>query len=550
MTDNTDLIVAALIVTNPVLAAEMDAENSFRTDVAQQGARVKLYRDYERGDHRAVITTQMRNMLRLPEDETGMSDLNDNYMRLIVDKMASRLHVSSISISAGKWTGLLKKMVSEIAKINSAVAIALQKLLEQLADAIDSTLLDDWVAQLMQRNDFDALQGVLFRGAIRDGECFAMVDPMTLRWSAEAAYDGFSGVVAITDATSKIPVWAVKLWAESNTADANDASTSLMKLVVYQPGSVTYWQGEEGTKEVRPDDKFEVSPSTIGIEGDVPMVTNQREWKIGKVPLVHFVNQYDTFAPGGESELRPAIPLQDVLNRTIHSMVSTSEFSAFPIKWSIGMEIDANGITPGAVINLTLKDKTGNIITEMTPETVEFLKAVRVGQFEAANTSEYINQIDRIVREISQNTQTPIYGITAQGNISGDALRQLEVGLIGKVERFQRQNTDAIRELIILTSQIQNAFVNNVGSAPVFEEVSLTWKSAELLDATAQIDILVKMRKDAPGLWTDDFYRARIGALLGMAQQKIDAEGDAAQQQQQNNIESLVGAGGDTLPIV
>ena len=58
--DNSGLVASALQKSNPALALTMDAANSFKAEVVEHGARVTLYRNYERGDHRAVITTQMR----------------------------------------------------------------------------------------------------------------------------------------------------------------------------------------------------------------------------------------------------------------------------------------------------------------------------------------------------------------------------------------------------------------------------------------------------------------------------------------------------------
>jgi hypothetical protein len=322
---------------------------------------------------------------------------------------------------------------------------------------------------------------------------------------------------------------------------------------VYEEGKITYWKGQEGSEEVEPDAIVPILQMDPVLKMEIPIgFSNMQVWPLepAKTPIVHFVNNYDPSTPNGESELRPAIPLQDALNRTMYSMIMASEFSAFNIKWSIGMEIDADGITPGAVVNLVLKDKEGNIITEISEEMAAFLSAVKVGQFESTDISQYLGQIELLVREISQNTQTPIYGVTAQGNLSGEALKQLEIGLIGKCERYQNQNADAVRELITLTAQIQNAFATDFGEAPVFEDVSITWKSPELLDATAQIATLVTMRTDAVGLWSDEFYRTKIGALLGMSTTEITQEGEIAKQESQNRLETLVGAGAETLPVV
>jgi hypothetical protein len=494
MAENSALIADALTKSNPALALSMDAANSFKSSIAQQGARVALYRDYERGDHRAVITDQMRKMLRLSTESSGIQDFNGNYCGIVIDKMAGRLHVSEIT------TG-------------------------------DVAIDEDWLAPMLERNDFDNLQTTTYRGAIRDADSYIMVDPETLAWTAESAYDGYSGIVAIFNPGERTPMWACKIWSESDEADQSET----MRLVVYQAGSVSYWRGQAGSGEVVPDDRV-----TIESDDEITQGNNAR-FPIARVPIVHFANRYENYSETGESEIRAAVPLQDVYNRTLHSMVMASEFSAFRVTYSIGMEINPDGVVPGATLGLVLKDSTGAVINEPTAEMLAFLQAVRVGQLEATDITQYINQLDKIVREISQVTQTPIYGVTADGNLSGEALKQLEIGLIGKIIRFQQQNADAIRELVTLTAEIQNAFrVENMGNAPEFDSVALTWKSPEILDVTSQVAALTAMRTSAPGLWSDDFYRGKIGGLLGMSQSDITKEAEAVKKQSADRLRARV----------
>jgi len=71
-----------------------------------------------------------------------------------------------------------------------------------------------------------------------------------------------------------------------------------MRLAVYQPDRITYWKGIINTTEVMRD-------------GD------ELAW-YGDIPIVHFVNLADNYTRYGESEIRAALPLQDVLNRTQH----------------------------------------------------------------------------------------------------------------------------------------------------------------------------------------------------------------------------------------
>lgn len=513
MSDNSGLIVAALAATEPELAGNEDSQTSWREAIEEQGARVLLYRQYEEGRHRSSITDQMRRMLRLKLENSGIDDFNDNYCQIIVDKMAGRLHISGITTKN---------------------------------DGVDK----EWLQPLLEQNDFEALQGRVFRAAIREGDSYVMVDPRTLKWSAEPAYDGFSGVVAIFDDIRKTAVWACKLWSIGQSTDTGGIN-SVMQIVVYQPNRISYFIGDEGGTEISADMRF-IDDAIVAETDMEPIVTNVRFWPVGKTPIVRFANKTDNYSSSGKSELRPAIPLQDALNRTLHSMVMASEFSAFRIKWAIGMEIDAQDLTPGAVVNLTIRDDNGKIVTGMTEEMARFLSAVRVGQFEETDMAQYISQIDKLAREISQVSQTPIYGVTTEGVLSGEALKQLEIGLIGKVERFQRDNADSVRELVTLTAEIQSAFINPlVGftTVPTITTVSLTWKPAELLDTHARIDILVKMRKEAPGLWPDDFYRKEIGSLLSMTAEAIEKESFKANQAQANILESLVGGGGG-IPVV
>ena len=499
MTDNSGLIKSALEKTDLALYNSIDGGNSWRAAIKTRGARVAKFRKYEEGDHDACITVQMRSMLRLDKDDDAkMTDFSINYMPIVIDKMASRLRVSEITT--------------------------------------DDETQDAYISELLEFNNWDSIQNVYFRGAIRDGDSFAMVspDPENRKWSTESAYDGFSGIVAIYSNSQDYPLWACKIWGEADNSDIsedNTSATTKMHLKVYQPKKITNWTGSVGGQEV--------------LEGD----KEKDAWLLDKIPIVHFANLVDNYTRYGKSELRKAIPLQDVGNRTLHSMVMASELSAFKVYYSIGLEVDKAGITPGAIINLVIADDNGKVITSMTSEQIEFLKAVRVGEFNETDISQYTNQLSEIVKHISQVTQTPIYGVTADGNLSGEALKQLEIGLIGKIKRFQNENTVAVKQLIELTAEVQSAYDTGVGQPPKLEGISVNWASPEILDTSAAILSLMSMAEKKPGLWDDDFYRQRIGALLGMTQSQITAEGEKAKNTQSQRLDELTGAAGNK-PIV
>lgn len=488
MATNEYLIASALEKTNPTLADEIDARNSFAPLVKMRGLRVAKYRNYERGDHDADLTEQMRDMLRLKEDGSGLKEFNDNYCGIVIDKMASRVHVAEITADDDAGT--------------------------------------QWISDMLERNDWEALEGQTVRAAIRDGDAYIMVDPQTMQWSAEPAYDGYSGIVAIFDSLTRKPMWACKLWTETEKAEGK--SERVVNVIVYQEEQISYWTGTEGGTDVA--------------ETEAAVAWGR------DIPLALFANQLDNYTNHGDSEIRKAIPLQDALNRTLHSMIMASEFSAFGLRYAIGMDMDVSGITPGAVVNMSLRDSAGNPITELTEEQVRLLAAIKVGQLEATDMTQFTNQIQKLVEEISQATQTPIYGITTTGQLSGEALKQLEIGLLGKVYRFQRDNSRSVRRLLEITAQIQQDVENSIpGDAPILGGISVNWKNPEIVDVSEQIKVLADMRSKAPGLWPDEWYRERIGGLLGMTQTQITEEGAKAQNSQADMFASLVGANGGAV---
>ena len=247
--------------------------------------------------------------------------------------------------------------------------------------------------------------------------------------------------------------------------------------------------------------------------------------------------------------MRVVIPLQDVLNRSLHSLTMAEELAAYGVRYSIGMEIDLEGIVPGGVIGLVLKDADGNPISDITPEHIEFLKTISVGQFEATDLSQYLSVLDKLVEHIARNSQTPIRGVSSSSNISGDALKQLEIGLLGKIQRFQRDNTDAVQELLRITIDMQEIFDNDFEAAPKIEKIIVDWKDAEILNVEARMDALGRTKQDNPLLFSDEFYRKHYGVLLDISKEEIQHENEIAKERQGLEFDALTGAAGNAPTV-
>jgi len=278
-------------------------------------------------------------------------------------------------------------------------------------------------------------------------------------------------------------------------------------------------------------------------------MTDEVPWPLERVPVVAFINQRDNFNSHGESEIRPAIPLQDIINRTIHSAVMTTEYTGFLIRYAFGFELSTMDVIPGSTINVALTDANGAQVTEPTPAQADFLNALKVGTLEAGDLSQYVIMLERWVKEISQSTQTPIYGVTNEGAISGEALKQLEIGLIGKCQRFQAENTDAWRNMIMLAHDAQSAFNTGFGSPPDVAYVGVRWQSPQVREANDDIASLVAMYKTAPALFPDGWYRRRIGGILGMGADEIARLEEEAAAERSSFMDRLVGNDGG-IPLV
>jgi hypothetical protein len=376
-------------------------------------------------------------------------------------------------------------------------------------------------------------EGMFYRGAARDESAFAILDTETLTFKVEPAFDGYSGVVVIYDNDGHIK-WAAKMWHEASgemTAQPGSDKENLPEqvgyIVVYEPNRLSAWKD---------DGALSPYPYWNGM--------SEMEWKLDRVPVFHFVNKKDSYNYHGESELRPVIPLQNMLNRTLHSTGMVEELGAFPVNVIIGAALDVGAITPGSIVCLPLFDKDGQQVTEPDESQIALINAVKHFVLKPADLDKYLAALEKFVVQVAQTTETPIYGVTTSNNLSGEALKQLEIGLIGKCERFQRENTDTWREIIEMMRDIQAVYnTPNIPPCPKFDGVSIVWKSPEMRDEQSEIATLITLYEKTPGLFPAEFYRYRIGVLLDMSEDQIKDWAQKAMDEQALNFANLTTGG-------
>jgi len=440
---------------------------TWETDVQTWGETVALYRDYSEGNHRAKLTTEMRKMLRISDAKTDQFAIN--YCDLVIAKMGDRLTVSSIDG--------------------------------------DNEAGSAWAGDMLEYNRFDALQMDVHDAAIRDGVTYVMVaydnaaqKPMLAH---ELAWDGSWGMVTVYDRMGKKIVAAIKIWYETDTA---------RRVNIYYADRVErFREGGLGGGLLAIDEQsiewMDVSKSGVG------------------VPVVAFINRAKSRMTTGISEIASVIPMQDALNRTLVSMVMTSELSAFQIKVALGFPPPAE-VTPGMWV----------IIGE---NGIPDGQKVDAFVLEQAQLVPFISQATFLIDQIGTVSQTPLPNQMGGDSSSGEALKQRETGLLGKLKRFQVKGGNSWEDVMALAARVQKAFGTGV-SMPKVTRWSCHWQDAEIRNDSETI----KNVKEVADLIGDEQALREIAPVFGWDEDKINQIMAAKRSQQADAFAAL----GSSLP--
>ena len=362
--------------------------DAFAQTEQERGNRIHRFRRYYDGDHDSGLTDNQRNLLRVSsqgrrvttgydsnEYDPNSAPFNANYMPMIIDTKVDRLELTTIDAD------------------NDAAA--------------------EWVTEQLSRNRIAALELQVYESASRDGDTFLLIDfdmdTGFSKWVHEPAYDGVSGMVVMYPTRlSREPELAIKIW---HITSEGGQTADTMRVNTYSADEIrSYISHNGGELNIfeRPEDDIE---------------PGRQSNPLGRVPVVHFRNQATRYDNYGRSDIDDAIPLQDTLNRTMHSMVATSELTAFPIRYGIGGFTFPSKITPGMFINLTGGEPATND------------DRLEAGEFEAGTITAFVEQGNWVIDQIFTVTKTPKPNMGA--NESGEAKKQNEAPLLGKVRRSQ-----------------------------------------------------------------------------------------------------------------
>lgn len=472
----TQELETSLVTIGSLLEQKMAVQAQL-LDWTIRGRQVESYRDYYDGDHPVNLTAEMRQMLCIRHGR----EFNDNYMQIVVDTMADRITLDDVTA--------------------------------------DEDAATTWAQELLEDNDLDELQADVHEAAIRDGETFLMPswdnEEQRIILTHEQAFDGRSGML-ILYRSQDLPIMeaAVKVWVLT----ATDGSISdTVRVNVYYPDRICKFISENGLAYqpyVDPDMPAEAKPGEYA--------WTDRDGNPLGIPVVPFRNRGRKNQ--GLSELANAIPLQNVLNRLLHSIVMTSELSAFPIKWIKGAPIPRD-LTPGMFVGLGEKG--------LTPEQAA---SIDMGQWDAADTSQQLAVAQWVTNEIGKVTRTPAPEFAGSDNASGEALKQREIGLLGKVRRFEVKAAASWVNVLKVSWAIQAAFG---AEPPAYKRFYAKWLPAALRNDQVTVDNAIKL---APRLDEQTFLEL-VAPINGWDNDKVQAIMKNKQAEKAQQPAPLPGAG-------
>lgn len=422
-------------------------------EAQENGKLVKLYRDYFDGYHRIQLTAEMKKMLNITDER--LQRYNTNYCELIISSMADRLTIDKMEYNAPK--------------LDPAAAAASDNNASEMAQA--------WIDETLACNRFDALQIAVREAVLRDGETFVMSewdeDEAAIKLCHEPAYDGTVGTLVIFERGSKTEIAAaVKIWfdvppTQEQVQNGEDDENRYMRANIYYPDAIEKYFSDDGVDVsplIDPETGTNVYPTTRILTGAVP-----------GVPIVRFSNK------GGVSELVNIIPLQDSLNSFLVDLVMNAQLTAFSIFFAVGVEVP-QGITPGMVIRKNVVDANGNMLM---PESVEeadmhakILAATKLERIQGGDLSQIISAMDMVINQIAVISATPIPTQMGSSQQSGEALKQRDVRLLGKLNRAQVQLGNSWEDVVLLANWQYVLFSGK--ASPAIEMVNTRWKSAEM----------------------------------------------------------------------
>lgn len=344
---------------------------------------------------------------------------------------------------------------------------------------------DIW--EIWQRNSLDARSGLVHEAALVNGRAYAIV------WT-----DDSGKLAKITPEHASTTVVAYATDGVTRTAALRRWRDDMRwYCTLYLPDGLYKFQGPEKIMALPDKSKWERRE----VSGEDWPLRNP----LGVVPVVEFaVNRSLRPAAFGTGcgEFERVTPIIDRINTTIFAGLLAQAYASFPVRALIGVEpgyerrVDSSG-------EPILDENDEEIMDPVSP--IENLAVDRLITLEdpdaklvslpESNLENYIKAVESHVRHLAAITQTPAHYLLGQMvNLSADAIRAAEAGLISKVSRHKIDLGEPWEEVMRLALRAQDP-----KDARAFQtDAETLWKDSESRSLAEQADAATKLKDVLP----------------------------------------------------
>jgi hypothetical protein len=316
-----------------------------------------------------------------------MKDARTNWTSLVIDSPAERMGVDGFRFGKAK-TGKSAKSADEDAN------------------------------RIWQENSMDADSDLVHYGALSQRRAFVLVEKGDNGRPVLTHETPRQVAVEHTQGNRRKLAAGLKLW--------RDDWTGQTRATLWTPQEIH----EFVTKSTAP--VFAVRGHALR-QWDALVLPNasdaSRRNELDMVPFVPFINRRNR-RPEGFAEHEDVISIQNRINLSLINLIAAMKYGAFRQRWAAGLEVDEDPVTGAKIQPFQLDIR--KLWTTDDPD-------VKFGEFAATDLVPYVRAVEAAVQDLAAISRTPPhYLIGAVVNVSGDALKAAETGLISKVRDRQR----------------------------------------------------------------------------------------------------------------
>lgn len=354
---------------------------------------------------------------------------------------------------------------------------------------------DAW--DIWQENSLDVESVIAHTETGKCGRAFLLVDPND--GEPRITVEHCAQMIVINDPGDRRKrLAAMKRWLGED---------GYQYLTLYLPDAVLKWESS------RP---VEVGAAVIGQvewverQGEPPMVPNT----LGVVPAIPLENK-----PGllgvAHSDLEPAVPLQNAVNKLCSDLIIASEYGAFPQRVATGVSVPLDPTTGEPLRSEELKAAMSRLWAFPAAD-------ARLSALPAADLSNFVTAIEMFIQHLAAQTRTPPhYLLGKMVNASGDALSVAEAGLVSKCRAKTLFFSDAWEEALALA-------LTATGQDAAHANCETIWANPERITQAQLTDAAVKKKTlgiPLPVIWLELGYTPeQIAEMVKIEEAAREAE--------------------------